>query len=388
MSFFPNIIRAVFRSRPNRFIVQCLVNDRLVRAYLPNPGRLHELFLPEAKLFLVQQELSQGRKIPYLVVAVERDGLPVMLHTHANNLVARHLVDQNQVPGLEGAVVLKAEHTIGHSRFDFLLCREKRNVVLEVKSCTLFGNKIAMFPDAVTARGKRHLLELAGLAGSDMATAVLFVVHSPRPRYFMPDYHTDLEFSRTLLAVRDRVMIRAMAVEWKSDLSLGGSVRELLIPWDIIEREAQDRGSYIVLLHLARNRRIRTGDPGMISFPKGFYCYVGSAPDDLSKRAAYHQRKRRTLVAPIDHLREQAVVTAVLPVRAGRDLACSIADALRTIAAWSIPGFGSTDCSCDSHLFGMAEDPLHSPLFIKTLLHFRMDRLEEELDAAESGTKG
>ena len=211
-----------------------------MRAYLPNPGRLHELFLPEAKLFLVQQELSQGRKIPYLVVAVERDGLPVMLHTHANNLVARHLVEQNKVPGLEGAVVLKAEHAIGHSRFDFLLRREKRDVVLEVKPCTLFGNKIAMFPDAVTARGKRHLLELAGLAGSGMATAVLFVVHSPRPRYFMPDYHTDLEFSRTLLAVRDRVMIRAMAVEWKSDLSLGSSVRELLIPWDIIEREAQE----------------------------------------------------------------------------------------------------------------------------------------------------
>jgi hypothetical protein len=36
----------------------------------------------------------------------------------------------------------------------------------------------------------------------------------------------------------------------------------------------------------------------------------------------------------------------------------------------------------------MAEDPLHSPLFIKTLLYFRMDRLEEELDAAESGRKG
>jgi sugar fermentation stimulation protein A len=90
----------------------------------------------------------------------------------------------------------------------------------------------------------------------------------------------------------------------------------------------------------------------------------------------------------MDHLREQAVVTAVLPVRAGENLACSIADALQAIAAWSIPGFGATDCGCNSHLFGMAEDPMHSPLFIKTLLYFRMDRLDEELDAAESGRKG
>jgi sugar fermentation stimulation protein A len=387
MIFFPNSITAVFRSRPNRFIVHCLVNNRLVRAYLPNPGRLHELFLPDAKLFLVQQELSQGRKIPYLVVAVERDGLPIMLHTHANNLVARHLVERNKVPGLEGAVVLKAEHAVGHSRFDFLLRHENRDVVLEVKSCTLFGNGIAMFPDAVTERGKRHLLELAGLADSGKATAVLFVVHSPKPRYFMPDYHTDLEFSRTLLAVKDRIMIKALAVEWKRDLSFGSSVRELMIPWEAIEREAQDRGSYIVVLHCAQDRRITVGDLGPIRFPKGFYCYVGSAPESLSKRVARHQHKRKRLFSHIDHLREAATVTAVLPVRASRDLACSIADALQAFADRSIPGFGSADCSCSSHLFGMAEDPLQSPEFIKALLYFRMDRLGEELDAGVTGVE-
>ena len=379
MRFFSKIITGIFKSRPNRFIVQCLVDGRFVRAYLPNPGRLHELFLPDAKLFLVQQELSQNRTIPYLVIAVERDGLPIMLHTHANNLVARHLVEQNRVSGLEGAVVLKAEHAIGHSRFDFLLQQGGRNVVLEVKSCTLFGNRIAMFPDAVTTRGKRHLLELAGLAGSGMATAVLFVVHSPRPRYFMPDYHTDLEFSRALLAIRDRVMIRAVAVAWKKDLSLAGRLQELCIPWKTIEREAQDRGSYIVVLHLARKRRISSGDPGQVTFPAGYYCYVGSAPNDLGRRAARHQRKRKRLFEQIDHLREHAEVTAVLPVRTSADLACSIVDALRTIADWSVPGFGSASCGCDGHLLGMTEDPLHSPQFIKTLLYFRMDRLEVEL---------
>jgi sugar fermentation stimulation protein A len=385
MILFSNIVTGVYQSRPNRFIVRCLVNDRLVRAYLPNPGRLHELFLPGARLFLVHQEAKPGRTIPYLVVAVERDHALVMLHTHANNRVAKHLIEESKVPGLEQAVVIKQEHTIGRSRFDFLLSQGGRDVVLEVKSCTLFGNRIAMFPDAVTERGKRHLLELARLADSGVATAVLFVVHSPKPRYFMPDYHTDLEFSRTLLAVKDRVMIRAVAIEWKHDLSLGRSMRELTLPWGTIEREAQDRGSYIVLLHLARTRRIRTGDLGPISFPKGFYCYVGSARNALSRRVAAHQRKRKKLSQPIDHLREQAKVTAVLPVRTSADLACSIADALRTVADWSIPGFGSADCSCSGHLFGMSADPLHSPLFIKTLLYFRMDRLEEELVAGESG---
>jgi sugar fermentation stimulation protein A len=381
MRLFPNIVTAVYRSRPNRFIVQCLVKGRNVRAYLPNPGRLHELFLPDAKLFLVQRELSQGRTIRFMVVAVERDGVPVMLHTHANNLVARHLIEQNKVPGLEGAVVLKAEHTIGHSRFDFLLRQGDRDLVLEVKSCTLFGNRVAMFPDAVTERGKRHLLELAGLADSGTATAVLFVVHSPRPGYFLPDYHTDLEFSRTLLAVKDRVLIRAMAIAWKDDLTLGRSVQELTIPWKTIAQEAQDRGSFIVVLQLSRARTIEIDSLGTISFPKGFYCYVGSAPDNLTKDVARHQHKRKRPGSPFDQLRDQATVTAVLPVRSSANLACGIADALRAVSDWSVPGFGSVACSCSSHLFGMKEDPLRSPLFIKRLLYFRMDRLEKELDA-------
>jgi len=383
MRFFPSIISGIFKSRPNRFIVHCLVKGRNVRAYLPNPGRLHELFLPETKLFLVQRELSPGRTIPYMVVAVERDGVPIMLHTHANNLVARHLIEHNKVPGLEGAVVLKAEHAIGHSRFDFLLRQGHRDLVLEVKSCTLFGNRIAMFPDAVTDRGKRHLLELAELAGSGMATAVLFVVHSPKPEYFLPDYHTDLEFSRTLLAVKDRVLIRAMAIAWKRDLTLGRSVRELTIPWKTIEQEAQDRGSFIVVLHLARAQRLEIDVLGTISLRKGFYCYVGSATGNLTKSIAHHQHKRKRPVSPIDHLRDQATVTAVLPVRASADLACSIAEALRAVSDWSVPGFGSAGCGCGSHLFGMKEDPLRSPLFIKMLLYFRMDRLEKELDAEE-----
>jgi len=74
--------------------------------------------------------------------------------------------------------------------------------VLEVKSCTLFGNSIAMFPDAVTVRGRRHIEELAALAVRGTAGGVVFLVHTPRVRYFLPDYHTDLTFARTFLNVK------------------------------------------------------------------------------------------------------------------------------------------------------------------------------------------
>jgi sugar fermentation stimulation protein A len=55
-------------------------------------------------------------------------------------------------------------------------------------------------------------------------------------------------------------------------------------------------------------------------------------------------------------------------------LECEIANALSEIAEWSIPKFGSSDCSCKTHLFGMADDPIHSESFRELLQHFRMDR--------------
>lgn len=128
-----------------------------------------------------------------------------MLHTHRTNDVARHLIDEGKVPGLEGARVIGREVAVGRSRFDLLLEHEGRELLVEVKSCTLVKNRIAMFPDAVTGRGDRHLSELAASSKSGRETATLSVVHWPRAAWFLPDYHTDLHFSRTMLACRDRI---------------------------------------------------------------------------------------------------------------------------------------------------------------------------------------
>ena len=314
-----------------------------------------------------------------MAVAVERNGIPVMLHTHYNNTVARGLIEQNHVPGLEDATIMKAEHAIGHSRFDFLLRKGSRDILLEVKSCTLFNDTLAMFPDAVTARGTKHLLELASLSRKGMDAAVLFIVHAPDVQYFMPEHHTDLEFSQTLLSIRDRVMVKAVSVGWNNDLTIGNDVRELTIPWDMVRRESHDSGSYIVILQLARDRRIPVGGIGNIKFRKGFYFYVGSAKKNLTQRINRHRSERKKLFWHIDYLREHAGFHAALPIRTSAGLECEIAASMSTMADWQVDDFGSSDCSCETHLFGMKDDPVHSPEFIRRLLYFRMGRLEEEL---------
>ncbi len=383
--FFPDFIRGIYRSRPNRFIVICAIDGKTVRAYLPNPGRLLELFFPGTIIYLTRRSESYGGSTQYTVVAVERDSRPIMLHTHVNNLVAKRLIEAGSVPGLEGAVVVKPEVVIGNSRFDFLLVKDGGQIVTEVKSCTLVGNRIAMFPDAVTARGTKHLLELAELSKSGTYGAfVLFIIHWPGADFFLPEWHTDLEFSRTLLSVKDVISVRAVAVEWNKDLA-PAVTHPVWIPWKLVENEAHDSGSYIFIMQLKRDRRLLIGGLGEVRFRKGYYLYVGSAKANLSKRIERHRRISKKRHWHVDYLREEAEYHAALPVRASEDLECGIASALGKVTEWSVPGFGSSDCGCRSHLFAMNSDPLHTPDFIMLLMHLRIDRLEKYLQAGATG---
>ncbi len=377
--FFPVTVKGIFRSRPNRFIVECLLDNKSVRAYLPNPGRLRELFFPGSVLYLVRHGAGYKGGTDYTVVGVERDGIPIMLHTHVNNLVAAQLIEENRIPGLEDAEIVKPEFAIGNSRFDFLLKKEDKPIVVEVKSCTLVGNSIAMFPDAVTKRGTKHLRELADISKGGTNTAVIFLVQWQKVFWFMPDYHTDLDFSQTLVSVKDNIMIRAVSVEWKEGL-LRGNTKALSIPWHLIDREAQDSGCYIIILWLKNNSRLFIGRLGEVRFKRGYYLYVGSARTNLSQRMERHRRIIKRHHWHIDYLRSAAEFHAALPIRASEDLECKVAQAISAIASWNIKGFGSSDCDCDSHLFWMAEDPLNTRPFIHLLQYFRMDRLEKYLD--------
>lgn len=371
---FNRVLRATYINRPNRFLITCHLDGRVVPAFLPNPGRLQELLFPGRSIYLVEDRVDH-RKTRFTVVAVLRDGLPIMLHTHRTNEVARYLLGMGKVPGLEGARVLRSEVQMGRSRFDFLLKQGEKEILLEVKSCTLVGEKVAMFPDAVTERGTRHLWELAEYADRGGTSAILFIVHWPFAEVFMPDYHTDLNFSKALLSVRHKVNFIPLSIRWQEDLSLSPEIRCLPIPWSTIEKEAEDRGSYLLILEIRRNQKISVRTMGSVFFKKGFYIYVGSAMGHLNKRIERHRRLRKKHHWHIDALRAMSQFRSALPIRSSTRLECEIAEALSRISEWSVTGFGCSDCSCQSHLFGMANDPLHSEAFQKLLQYFRMDRL-------------
>ena len=379
MRLFPSIMQGSFIRRLNRFVVECSLNGEIVQAHLPNPGRLWELLLPGRVISLVKSDPPQERSTVYTAVAVYREGVPVLLHTHMANTVVKSLLEKNKIHGLENARIIKQEAVFGGSRFDFLLQKGNKQYVLEVKSCTLFGKHIAMFPDAVTQRGRKHLIALADLSEQGMDCGVVFVVHWPRARFFLPDYHTDFDFARTFYSLKDKLMYRAVSVEWKDDLSLGESVHELEIPWEVLRREAHDSGSYILILHIVQDIVISVGSLGDVSFLRGYYIYVGSARTNLTKRMARHLRKGKNFFWHIDYLRDYADACMALPIRSHTPLEHELASAINTVADWSIPRFGASDCSCETHLFAMNDNPIHLQKFLDVLQYFRIDRLEIEL---------
>jgi sugar fermentation stimulation protein A len=375
----PGLERASFLRRPNRFTVECALRGKTVRAYLPNPGRLWETLLPGRTVYLRSD--GAHRKLRYTAAAAERGGAPVPLETGRANGLFRELLEGGRLPGLEGWRVRRAEVPVGRSRFDFLLVKGRREMLLEVKSCTLFHETLAMFPDAVTERGRRHLLGLAEEKKRGLEAGVAFLVHSGGARFFLPDYHTDIAFSRTLHSLRDELIVRPYGIDWGDGLEVKG-VRELSIPWGVLEGEMAGGGAYVLVLRLRRGRRLSAGGLGSLHFRSGYYLYVGSARRGLEARLARQRRKRKARRWHVDYLREAADVVSALAIRSSEDLECALAEALAEISEASAPGFGSSDCGCRSHLFFMPDNPISDPRFVDVLLRFRMGMVEEMLAAS------
>jgi sugar fermentation stimulation protein A len=175
------LVEGRFLDRPNRFLIRCRIpgHDEDQEVHMADPGRLRELLVPGARLW-VHPAASPTRRTRWTAVLVETPGGGgvVGLRTTLPNDLVRRALEEGALPEFEGCALRKAEWTHGRSRFDFLLDGpEGRPLALEVKGVTLVEDGVARFPDAVTARGARHVRELAAMAAEGKRdAAILFVL--------------------------------------------------------------------------------------------------------------------------------------------------------------------------------------------------------------------
>ena len=303
-------------------------------------------------------------------------------------ILARHLIETEAIPGLKGFEVVRSEVTRGDHQFDFLLRKGKRELILDVIPCTPAVKRIATYPHEATDESERvHLEDLAGLTSVNTQAAILFISNNRVAEFFIPDFHTDFKYTQTLLELKDRLNVMAVALRREKERTEPTRVRPLKIPWKLIESEAKDRGSYMVVLKLPESRKIKIGSLKEHRFEEGFYVYVGSAKAKkkdcsprihiLSSRIDRHrQQDKGNPHWHIDYLRPFAEFCAALPIRTKDDLECKIADSLRDLTGDETPDrFGSTDCRCQSHLFYFPDDPLTNSDFKRVVQYYRFERL-------------
>lgn len=189
---YSSVVTGKFISRPNRFIANVSLEGGTAVCHVKNTGRCRELLVPGAAVVLSRAD-NPARRTGYDLVAVYKGGRLVNIDSQApNRLAAEYL------PGLFPGAVITPEVKFGASRLDFRLEEPGRTSYVEVKGVTLEREGRALFPDAPTLRGARHMRELAEAKRQGFGAYALFVLQMEGCASLSPNDGTDPDFGRAL----------------------------------------------------------------------------------------------------------------------------------------------------------------------------------------------
>lgn len=193
---YENIHKAVFISRPNRFIAKVSMDGHEETVHVKNTGRCRELLIPGAEVWLTAPG-TPGRKTVYDLVAVRKsNGLLINIDSQAPNQVAREWLET------QGFDRIIPEYRYGDSRLDFCMIRQGQRYLMEVKGCTLEKDGIGYFPDAPTERGVKHLHELLHAAKEGYQAMLTFVIQMDGVKEVRPNTETHPAFGIALEEAR------------------------------------------------------------------------------------------------------------------------------------------------------------------------------------------
>lgn len=193
---FPILVPGHFVCRDNRFRATVTVDRVDTWAHVPNSGRLGELFTPGRPIWLAPA-MDPNRKTDYDLKLVEYAGVLVSVDARLPNPLFEEALTEGLLADFDFPTV-EREVTRRDSRLDFRLSGPAGVCWVETKSVTLVEDGMALFPDAPTRRGHKHLLELIDAVKSGDRAAVVFVVQRPDARCFAPHRAADPAFADVL----------------------------------------------------------------------------------------------------------------------------------------------------------------------------------------------
>ena len=202
MQFSTPLIPARLIRRYKRFLADCRLEDgREVTAHCANPGSMMGLAIEGSKIWLEPND-DPKKKLKYGWRLVDHEnGHFTGVDTSVPNRALKEAVEKREIAALSGYSVVRPEVKYGeNSRIDFLLSGDGlRDAWVEVKSVTLSRQAgIAEFPDSVTARGAKHMAELAKMAEAGDRAIVLFLIQRTDCNHMVPAADIDPNYAKAL----------------------------------------------------------------------------------------------------------------------------------------------------------------------------------------------
>ncbi|MCU4166591.1 DNA/RNA nuclease SfsA [Carboxylicivirga caseinilyticus] len=198
MKFDTPLIHGRLIKRYKRFLSDILLdNGEIVVAHCTNSGSMKTCLEENAEVYLSPAK-DPKRKTRYTWEMIKINNQWVGINTLHPNQIAFEAIKNNEIPELSNYDHVQREVKVGNSRIDIMAQSKDETCFIEVKNVTMKVDNNALFPDAVTTRGKKHLNELIQLKKEGLRTVMLYIIQRMDVESFGPAEAIDPEYAQTL----------------------------------------------------------------------------------------------------------------------------------------------------------------------------------------------
>ena len=213
MKFTSTLIKGKLIKRYKRFFVDIKVNNSIITAHCPNTGSMMGLLDQENDVWITKND-NPNRKLKFTLEMIKVNKSLIGVNTHRANRIVEHGLKNKLFNEFKLIKKIKPEFKFSSdTRFDFLCDKN----IIEVKNVTLLRHKeIAEFPDAITARGSKHLLKLIDSKEKGYKPFVLFLTQIQDIKNFRIAKDIDYNYYKNYLYAK-KVGVNFLA--YRCDLS-------------------------------------------------------------------------------------------------------------------------------------------------------------------------
>lgn len=199
MHFPLPLIHGLLIKRYKRFLADIKLEDgSTITAHCPNTGSMLTCSTPGSPVYLSISN-NPKRKYQHTLEMIKDGETWVGVNTARTNRLVAEAITNGEITEFRNVDGIVAEiKTSGHTRLDLQLTEGNRNIYVEIKTCSLAIDGCAMFPDAVTARGTKHLQELTRLVAEGAEAYIFFLVQRLDADRFAPAIHIDPRYGEAL----------------------------------------------------------------------------------------------------------------------------------------------------------------------------------------------